>query len=665
MSIYLDTIRPVQSIVGYGAVGWRGDLGYEGKSVRVGRTMFHHAISTHPPARLLFPLQGHYNSFCCRVALNDDVPSGRAHADFFVLADGIEVASAAFVESGTSPREISAPITGAQILQLCVRTSRWEYAHAVWLDPVLEAAPAAPVASLEDCLGRAEILPLPTLPCAERCVATVISPGFAGMADDMLGSLLAHGGCQDALLVLFAINPDEQCRRVAMKYGAVLAPCRARAALNPMSKALLYSAARVIDAKRFVFLDADTLVVGSIEPIFYALDACSENTVLACREGNGHGLTSLRHALETVYGGTPRDLEILGISAEEAAYPLVVNDGVFAAGRSALLALDGVIRAIPHARAWTDGNMRVWWRNQFVFNLAIARLRCGVELDSVYNLQLHAHNIQPVDESVYIDAEWQGRKTRVLHFSGGAKQNYHAVRNLYSRVDTPVPNSGPGDTYSVFLRVLRAWLGRRGLPALAWSLYGTSDARSAHVSDSSMFPLLAALHYLVRANGCARVLETGTARGVSAACLASAVAYRGDAAVVSFDPFPCDGRRELWTALPESFRRLIDARPCGSIEGMEAALAAGETYHAALLDSVHTEEQVWAEFNLARRLVCASGLILIHDARFVNGTVPAALDRIQRAGYPVVRLWCAAAGVPEDDQLGLAVVENRTPPNNL
>ena len=30
------------------------------------------------------------------------------------------------------------------------------------------------------------------------------------------------------------------------------------------------------------------------------------------------------------------------------------------------------------------------------------------------------------------------------------------------------------------------------------------------------------LHYLVRSNGCVRVIEAGTARGVSAACLASA-----------------------------------------------------------------------------------------------------------------------------------------------
>ena len=63
--------------------------------------------------------------------------------------------------------------------------------------------------------------------------------------------------------------------------------------------------------------------------------------------------------------------------------------------------------------------------------------------------------------------------------------------------------------------------------------YGTTDGKTAHVRDPSVLPLLALLHYIVRANGCIRVLETGTAKGVSAACLASAVAFRQGGRVVT------------------------------------------------------------------------------------------------------------------------------------
>jgi hypothetical protein len=103
----------------------------------------------------------------------------------------------------------------------------------------------------------------------------------------------------------------------------------------------------------------------------------------------------------------------------------------------------------------------------------------------------------------------------------------------------------------------------------------------------------------------------------------------------------------------------IEPRAAGSLEGMAAALAAGERYEAALLDSVHTEEHVWAEFQLAVQLVCPGGLILIHDAHYRHGTVAGALTRIEAAGYNVTRLWAADSGVQEDDGLGLAVITNR------
>jgi predicted O-methyltransferase YrrM len=174
-----------------------------------------------------------------------------------------------------------------------------------------------------------------------------------------------------------------------------------------------------------------------------------------------------------------------------------------------------------------------------------------------------------------------------------------------------------------------------------------------------VLPLLAALHYLIRSNGVVRVIETGTARGVSAGCLVSAIAHRSGGRVVTLDPFPHEDRLDLWAALPDRMRICIEQRTTGSIEGLRAAIAAGEHYEAALLDSVHTEEHVWAEFELAAQVVCPGGLILIHDARYRHGTVDRALMRIEVAGYPVVRLWCAEDGVAEDDHLGLAVIENR------
>jgi len=204
---YLDALPVISHVVGYGTLGTGGSLGYENKVVAVRGYSYRRAFSAHPPARLRFHLDGRFRSFRCSVGLNDDVPVGRSHAEFIVLADGRQVAAANFVVAGEGQRALSANIEGAQILELVTETSRWEYSHAVWLDPQLSETAAHDQPSvLVDCLRRAEVTLPPGALSAGWCIATVVSPGVTDLLDDMLGSLYANGCCQDALLVVFALD---------------------------------------------------------------------------------------------------------------------------------------------------------------------------------------------------------------------------------------------------------------------------------------------------------------------------------------------------------------------------------------------------------------------------------------------------------------------------
>jgi len=658
--LHLDTLPPATCNVGFGELGTGGSLGYEGQQVVVAGRRYAHALSTHPPARVSWELDGSWRSFRCQVALNGDVPPDRSHADFVVYADGRRVAEAYRVVAGAAPRALEADITGMRTLELTATTRKWEFSHAVWLDPVLSTEPAPTGETIADCLGRTQIrVPADPAPGA-RCICTVVSPGFEAHLDDMLGSLAANGGCLDARRVVFAVEADEACRRVAAKHGALLVECTRLAHVNATVKSVMYSAARVLAAERFVCLDADMLVLGSLEPVFAALEACPAGTVLACREGNGFHFRDVEHAVLEAYGGRAGDVRrVVGRAGKEGSYPLVVNDGLFAGGRDALLALDSLLRGWTDARAWMDERRNIWWRNQAVFNLALAHLGCGVELDSAFNVQLHCQDVQMHWEDGRMAAAWNGRPARVLHFSGAGRRKYPQWRGLYAKVDAPLPQLGGGDGYAAFVAALRGWVGRHGTRALAWSFYGTSDARDGRVADADVFPLLGLLHYLLRANGCARVIETGTAAGVSAACIASAVAHRPGAAVVTLDVADTPGPPRLWESLPAAMRDCVEARRGDSLALMDAALARGERYDAALLDSLHEESFVYAEFQRARRLVCPGGLILLHDPRWVGGTVERALRRIEADGYGVARLWTAECGHAEDDGLGLAVIENR------
>jgi predicted O-methyltransferase YrrM len=656
--MYLDTLTPLHASVGYGALGCGGDLGYEGRHVSVGDRRYDHALGTHPPARLAFDVAGRYRTFRCKVAMNDSVPRGRSHADFYVHIDGRVVASAQNVGAGAGVRELVADISGARRLELSVKTSRWEYAHAVWLDPFLDTAPLQHGGRLIDPLQRAEITRVAVAP-AELCIGTVVSPGFEIYLDDMLGSLVANGNCPDARIVVFAVNANDRCAEIAAKYNATLVPCRALTTVTASIKSVLYSMASIVEARHYVGLDADVLITGDLRPLAAGLDVLPENSILVARDGNGRYWENLGHGFRDNYCGRPQEIPLLQLTENDLAYPFMVNDGVFAASRCAMLALESQLRSIANAPQWLDATPLIGWRNQFLFNLALARLDAGVELDGRWNVQMHANDVEWDASTPRLRATWQGNPAHIVHFSGTGKPKYLPLQGRYANIARPLVGPTPGDGYAQFLTALRAWVGGRGIDVLAWSFYGTTDGQSGIVRDASVLPLFATLHYLVRSNGAVRVLETGTARGVSAACLAAAVAHREGGRVVTMDLQAWPDREELWRALPGAMQAVIEPRTTGSVEGMRAALDAGERYDVALLDTLHTEEHVWAEFDLARQLVCPGGLILIHDPLWRGGTVEAALRRIEREGYGVVRLWSAEGGVREDDELGLALIENR------
>lgn len=692
--MFLDEARLVESSVGYGAVGRGGSLGYEGKQVSVSGVPSSRALSAHGPSRLVFDVGGSFARFECSVGINGDVPLYLGSATFIVNGDGRELFRSDDVVSGRPPKAVSVPVAGVRILELVVQPARWEHCHSVWLDPTLvsqdeddtavdDSGQAKDPRTVTDVLGRTEAR-IPSLlgrpSWWHKCFATVVSPGYDVLLDDMLGSLVANGGCPDALLVVLAVDADDACRSVIAKYRAVAVECRPLLPVNPGVKSVLYSLARIVPAELFVCLDADTLVLGDLSPLFAALAACPPHAVLAC-PWHGSARTTLGAYIESeVCGGRRGDLKrllsgaVAGLDSAEAtaelrriaSCELVINDGVFAASRDALERIEGRIASMmPHAAEWVGGNRM---RNEVVFNIAIAAERAGIELDGAYNVQLFAQDVEWRESGAHICASWRESPARVIHFSGSGRSRYPEWRGHYARIPDPLggrPNAlareravSPGG-YDAFLTALRAWIGRHGTSALSWSFYGTTDGSGAVVRDPTDFPLFAALHYIVRSNGCVRVLEAGTGRGVSSACLATAVADRPGGRVVTYDPEEDGRRQDLWQALPEAAQRCIDMRYEGSLEGMSALIACGEAFDAALLDSLHTEEQVWREFTLARQLVCPGGLILIHDVRYRLGTVEAAIRRIEAAGYGVTRLWTAECGIPADDGLGLALIENR------
>lgn len=512
-------------------------------------------------------------------------------------------------------------------------------------------------ASLTDCYGLVEIrLPEPR-PHAERCIATVVSAGFAQHLDDLFGSVNLNADCPDALQAVFLIDEDEACRRVAQKYGAIVIECTKGQEATSSVSAVLQSAPRVIDAKWFLCLDADMVVLGSLRDLFVAVQVARPGSVLVARDLGFGTRGPLGRVLGELYGGLADDFERLCGRPELANYPLIANSGLYAGSAEALLALDNTIRRFRDPAGWMAGRPELFFRDQFLFNLALADLNCGVEIDPAYNVQLMAAEVAPTEERGRWGALWAGREAKVLHFNGPSRYKFRTWKGRFASAE-PLPPPGE-DWYAHFVRCMRDWIARHGSGILGWSFHTSLDGRKAHCRDWTTFPLFGTLYYLIRANGCLRVLESGTGYGISSGVMACALADRPDAQVVTLDNNPQRDRRAFWATLPVEATSRIVQRVGDSLALMRQALEAGERYEAVLLDSCHTPQHVWAEFELAVQLVCPRGLILIHDVNHPYFGLSEAVARIEAAGYGVTKLWSASAGIPQDSGAGLAVIENR------
>lgn len=421
----------VQAEIGYGKLGLDGELGYDGRSVIVRGQHCRAAFSAHAPSRLVFELDGTARRFDCRVALNDDAHGRDTVAHFIVFVDGREAACAPGVRPGQAPVALAVDVTGAKRIELVALAVRWEHCHTLWLEPRLSAEPppeSKGVQEIVDPLRRVSM----TVPArrvqAERCVLTLVSPGYEIYLRDLLLSLrpsLARDS--RTALVVIGVDANAACRAVAAEFGAHWIEARSIASVTVAVKSALYSAAQLVDARYYACLDADTIMLGELESLFAACNAAPAGRLLVCREANHLGTQRLGAALGQMYYAPASDLtRILGHTNGEADYPLVVNDGLFAGDREAMMSLQSELSGLGKGIAWMEEKARsCWWRNQFLFNLALARRNLGWELDPAWNVQLHTHDVEFVEaETPAREIRFRGRPVRLLHFCGIGRRKF-------------------------------------------------------------------------------------------------------------------------------------------------------------------------------------------------------------------------------------------------
>lgn len=433
--MFLDELTPREYNLGFGCLGLAGDLGFGDQPILCNKQYYPHSIGAHAPSNITYDLDGSYNSFECYVSINDSSPNLLAKADFAVYADEKLVTYIPQVSNSLTPVKIKVNIHGAKTLKLSVLANDPTDCYSTWLNPKLyKDRNIAITGALGDLL-----INLPdTIVNADKCIALVSTDNFIPEIELTLCSFCENGKCNGATIVVFAFGDISKYKLLQKKFNIIIVPCQLTTdKWSYKLKTAALSIAQIVNANKYLYLDADILILDDIKPLFDLVDLVPKDKVLVSREASVSSNMNLYDALSnnnSIYCCDPDGISLLNLTEKEKQYPLVVNNGVYIGGKQSILSLEHAVRsAAPNSIYWENRKIteKYYWREQGVFNLALAKYDIGIPMDYMFNLQLHCQQVEIDYHYTPPLAMFEGKAVKILHFNGSGRNYCSELKQIY------------------------------------------------------------------------------------------------------------------------------------------------------------------------------------------------------------------------------------------
>ncbi|MGA2683649.1 MAG: NPCBM/NEW2 domain-containing protein [Verrucomicrobiota bacterium] len=120
----------------------------EDHTLSIGGQTFTNGLGTHACSELLVDVDGNAEKFTAQVGVDDEVGTGRGHAQFKVLGDGHLLWQSDLLHSGDAPQSADVSLDGVKQLTLIVSsgTNGINYAHADWANAEITMRTGTPEA---------------------------------------------------------------------------------------------------------------------------------------------------------------------------------------------------------------------------------------------------------------------------------------------------------------------------------------------------------------------------------------------------------------------------------------------------------------------------------------------------------------------------------------
>ncbi len=275
-----------------------------------------------------------------------------------------------------------------------------------------------------DCLERMEVeRPDPPIHC-ERCVCTVVSPGYEAMTEVMLDTLACYGRSPEARVVVFTV--DDSYHTLSHRTDITRIRCRSLERLSAAVKGALYSASRFIKSEKILTLESDMLVVDSLQPLWALLDVVCPTVLLGSRPGQSQARFKMLPHMTNIMKAKRSDMEfITGLADFDS--PFWFNGGVIAGAQAAFMRLDTEMRRLaPYSILWMEGGSPVAFTDEYLMNLCLSLMNNSAEFAGTFNQQFYDLErdrwVQTVTTSEGSTYRQDGYPSRILHMISTARE---------------------------------------------------------------------------------------------------------------------------------------------------------------------------------------------------------------------------------------------------
>lgn len=489
-----------------------------------------------------------------------------------------------------------------------------------------------------DGLQQAEIasLPAPSHRIRKNCIVFVASSDYLELLHAAIDSIQSHGN-RDAQIVVLYTGVDyalESMGSISDK-GAVVVWIRALSENRQWIKTAQLLIPRAFEAENYLMLEADTLVLTDLAPLWELMNACPANMIFGVAPNNPYHTNPMEYHLNFMGGAGAEDARFI-CGREKTNARFLFNGGVFAGKRAAIETLNTNLASLwPFSQLWIEGISKRYGE-EVMMNWAASMPNLDfIGLDASMNTQYaedYAHLGKPkiINRGVGASVEMYGRRAKILHVLGS--------RSL------------AGDGRPFFWAAKKA-LESEGLPmrkVLLDALYRGIDPFSTWKNPSGKGPNLdwiwTGMTPEIFGKSIAKVsepinliVEVGSFKGGSAVVMADVLKERGiHAQIIAIDTFLGDVNMRLdrhgemdWLAMEGGHSTLYDQFmsnvlfrqhqglilpfACSSTVALRVLAELGFRCQIAYLDSAHEKGEVLLELRLLAAIMPPGGILLLDD----------------------------------------------------